>query len=179
MKGERIPLPLDQGRHSESCMSYLYHHYQEHLRLLRSESDPLMTVEAERYACGFPLPEFQRDLCWTREQEVAFIESAWLELPLGSFCHHDLDFGSGGAPVEYSGWLVDGQQRLTTIQRYWDDEFAVFGLYFSELTKPERRRFMSIRFAHYELQLWEENAIRELYNRMAFGGVPHKESERA
>lgn len=179
MRYARIPAPIDHGRHCESLMSYLWHNYTEHNKLLLSAEDYMLTVGAERYACGFPLPPFQRELCWTQEQEVAFIESAWMELPLGTYTHCHIDWETDGKPVEFSGWLVDGQQRLTTLQRYWEDVFPVYGLRFSELDTGERRRFMNIKFCHFEISSPNEARIRDLYNRMAFGGTQHSEAERA
>jgi hypothetical protein len=175
----RIPESIDCGKHSETCVSYISFSYLEHQKCLASETEYLLTVEAERYVCGFPLPSFQRDLSWTLDQEVMFIESMWLGLPLGSFIHHYMDWEIGGAAKEFSGWLIDGQQRLSTIQRYWEDKFKVFGLNYSELSKSEVRRFMSIKFSHYESALQDEAKIRDLYNRVAFGGTPHNQNEKA
>jgi hypothetical protein len=178
MSENRIPAPIDQGKHSESTLMYLDFHWKEHLRIRREEGVSL-TVEAERYACGFPLPNFQRDHVWTLDQEVAFIESAWLGLPLGTYTLHQMDWGADGMPRPFSGWIIDGQQRLTSIQRYWEDAFPVFGLRWSELTRLEQRRFMSIKFAHYEADISDEAEVRDLYNRLALGGTPHHAHQRA
>lgn len=176
---DRIPKQLDQGRNCESCISYLRHHYEQFLELTQSNG-VLITDIAERYVCGFPLPSFQRPLRWTQEQKIAFIESAWLGLPLGTYTHHAMNWSGGnGEADKYSGWLIDGQQRLSAIESYWNDEFRVFGLLWSELNRQEVRRFESVKFTHYETALWDENQIRDLYDRLAFGGTAHQESERA
>ena len=177
----RIPDEIDKGRHCESDMDYLWHHYAGFKKLVKQKNEPLLTVESNRYALGFPLPPFQRELKWTRHQEVAFIESAWLGLPLESYTHHalDWDWDREGRAKPYSGWLVDGQQRLTTIERYWEGQFKVFDLYFSELTRSERIRFMRTKFTHYECAIWDEAIIRDLYNRRNLGGTPHTADERA
>jgi hypothetical protein len=175
---DRMPPAMDQGKSSESCINYIYDMYREHRRL-KNANEPLLTDKAHIYACGFPIPYFQRDLVWSRKQEVEFIESAWLGIPLGTFNHHVMDWESGGVAIKYSGWLIDGQQRLTALERYWNDEFKVFGLLWSELNRREVRRFMAIKFPHFESELWDEDQMRELYNRLAFGGTPHKPNERA
>ncbi|MFA0809343.1 DUF262 domain-containing protein [Microbulbifer epialgicus] len=175
----RIPKPIDQGKHCESGIYYLWDNYKKFNRLIRSGDEPLLTVESDRYVCGLPLPSFQRTFCWSEAQQVAFIESAWLGLHLGTFTHHHIDWEIDGTPKPFSGWVIDGQQRLTSVQNYLEDKFKIFNLYFSELNKIERSRFMRIKFAHYEAKLSNELQIRNLYNRLAFGGTAHKAHEKA
>lgn len=173
----RIPEALNQGEQLQTTIQYLHSHYRD-FRLNQEKGAALDTVEAERYACGFPIPPFQRDQVWTHAQEVAFLESVWLRLPIGTFTHHKMDW-RGNQARPFSGWLIDGQQRLTTIERYWEDRIPVFGFYWSELNKVEQRRFWSVPFPHFQPALWDEVAIRDLYNRLALGGTPHQESDRA
>tara|TARA_Y100001972_G_scaffold115322_2_gene151896 strand:- start:2682 stop:3227 length:546 start_codon:yes stop_codon:yes gene_type:complete len=177
-KASRIPAAIDQGRHRESTMSCLWQDWQSYKELIAKGED-LITDTGATYACGLPVPEFQRDLCWSQSQEILFIESAWLGMPLGTYTVHKMDWHSNGRATKYSGWLLDGQQRLTAIQHYWEDKFPVFGLHYSELTQVEKYRFERIKFTHYEPELWDESLIKELYNRMALGGVAHKETDRA
>lgn len=173
----RIPEAFDTGKVVASCISMLWGNYSEHLQA-QPDSLPLYD-KASRYACGYPVPAFQRELCWTQEQKVKFIESLWLGFNPGTYTVHRADWQKGGLPEMFSGWLIDGQQRLSTIQSYWEDGFKVFGLYWSELSKIEMRRFHSIKFEHTEVAVWDEKLIRELYNRMAFGGTAHTEAQRA
>jgi hypothetical protein len=175
----KMPEPIDLGKHGDTCMLFLHYHMKTCTAALASNETP-MTVVEERSACCFPIPPFQRGRVWDRSQEIAFIESAWLGLPLGTFTFHTMDWeGPNAHPKPFSGWLIDGQQRLTAIERYWADEFQVFGARWSELSKQEVRRFMNIKFAHYEAAIWDEAKIRDLYNRLALGGTPHHSSERA
>lgn len=174
----RIPPRIDFGRVSDSLITFLWHHYQTHLSNLNTgEMSPF--DESDRHACGFPIPSFQRQLVWDNERKVKFIESLWLGLNPQTFTIHAFDYEKNGKAMRFSGWLIDGQQRLTAIQDYWEDKFPVFGLFYSELDDREHRRFMNIKFAHTEPELWDEDAIRDLYNRMAFGGVAHTNEERA
>lgn len=172
---ERIPAKIDRGRHHESDVSALIHMYERH----HSGKESGYTAKADRYACGLPIPDFQREFCWNEQQQIKFVESVWLGLPLGSYIFVELNWNTDGSPTPFSGWLIDGQQRLITVQRYLEDQFKVFGLYYSELTKREKHRFEGIKFTHYEIQLDDKRQIIDLYNRLAFGGTPHKESERA
>ena len=135
-----MPKKIDMGNHSESSMGFLRYSYKEHISLAK-KGDFLLTDASDRFACGFPVPDFQRDLCWDQEQEISFIESAWIGIPLGTFTIHRNDWEKNGKPKPFSGYLIDGQQRLTTLQRYWEDKFPVFGLLYSELTKADLRRF--------------------------------------
>ena len=174
----RVPSPIDLGREYEFNMETLFTHYEKFLSLKES-GDELDTVIAERYACGYPIPPFQRELVWSKTQEIMFIESVYLGLLSGSFCTHDVDWDHDAKALKFSGWLIDGQQRLTTIERYWNDEFKVYGLYYSELTPPEKRRFLRTKFVQNKVILNDEALIKDLYNRMAFGGVPHKPEDYA
>jgi hypothetical protein len=77
-------------------------------------------------------------------------------------------------------WLIDGQQRLTAFDRFLDDAFPVFGMKWSEIDVPRQRQFlMSTAFTAFETRLDNVNELKILYNRLAFGGVPHSSSDMA
>ncbi len=171
-----IPQPIDHGRHFESTVYSLHFQLQKFKEEYEQNGIP---TSSERFACGYPIPQFQRPLVWSRTQQVAFIESAWLGLPLGTYTLHEEDWDDSGQALPFSGCVIDGQQRLTTLEQYWDDQFTVFDLYWSELDQRDMRRFMNIKFAHYRAALWNEAEIHDLYNRMALGGTPHTAEQRA
>lgn len=173
-----IPEAIDMGQNSSTSIRYIYTEYQEYLDMINNDALPVMD-SVSRYACGFPIPDFQREIVWTPEQNIAFIKSAWLGISLGSFTHHDMAWDKNGAPTKFSGWLIDGQQRLTCLEKYWNDEFKVFGMLWSEVERSNRLRFMNTRFPHFCSRLWDERKIRDLYNLLNFGGTPHKQSEMA
>lgn len=168
-----IPSPLNLGSKHQFTIGHLIHNKQEH------EKNDSGHCSADRYACGYPIPSFQRDLVWTPEQEERFIQSIWLGLPLGTYCVHRSDWFSDGTAKPMSGWLLDGQQRLTTLERYFNDEFPVYGGGYSELKASDRRRFSLVVFPVNEVALWDEAKAKEIYNLMAFGGTAHKPSEYA
>jgi hypothetical protein len=177
----RIPAPIDTGKTCDTTLSHIVHNYIQYKDWLRSGSkdEPLYDY-VHRTVCGFPLPSFQRHLCWTEKQSIAFIESAWLGLSIGSYVVHQADWENPTAmPLKFSGWIIDGQQRLNAIEAYLNSKFPVFGLLYKDLTVIEARRFSSIKFTYREVAVWDEGKIRELYNRMNFGGVAHSEHERA
>jgi len=86
------------------------------------------------------LPPFQREFVWNEEKMVIeFIESVFNEWPIGSVIiwspdPKDRDFirkrklqtASGGKPVYLQEYVVDGQQRLTTLLRVLNNETFFF-----------------------------------------------------
>nr|WP_246858002.1 DUF262 domain-containing protein [Vibrio crassostreae] len=129
---------------------------------------------------GLPLPSFQRPYEWDEVQQERFIESIYLDLYHGVYVLNGYNYvGTEGLPRKFSGALLDGQQRITTIEKYLNDEFKVFGAYWSELTKGEQRRFLNAPFHCIEVNLWDEDELRQLSDRLAFGGTAHKDEYQA
>jgi hypothetical protein len=128
-----------------------------------------------RVVMGYYLPKWQRGLVWTEAQDIAFIQSAWRGLPLGTFSFNMVHDGS-----ELDWILIDGQQRMHAIERYINDEFAVFGYRFSEVTEVDRRIWgMRIMFPSYRCHSKDEAFLRAYYDVMNFGGTPHAGERRA
>ncbi|MCK0767396.1 DUF262 domain-containing protein [Chromohalobacter canadensis] len=126
-------------------------------------------------------PEFQRKYKWDKEGWVRasrFIESCLMRIPLPS-CYFAEDEGG-------KHFVIDGVQRLTTIQRYLNDEFALEGLTaFKEL---EGKRFSEIGDFQAELEsttircivLRKENPrylVREIFSRLNQGAVKLSDQE--
>lgn len=130
--------------------------------------------ENEPKIMGFRIPSWQRPLVWTREQEIKFIESAWLGLPLGTY-----SYNQGKYKSPFDNLLIDGQQRMMAIQRYLNDEFKVFGYCWCETSKVDKRSFQMRHFHAYVTQTEDESYLKNYYNLMNFGGTVHKEGERA
>ncbi|MBC8741876.1 DUF262 domain-containing protein [Paraburkholderia sp. UCT31] len=134
-----------------------------------------------RRVFGFVIPPWQRpDTEWTVEQRVRFIESVYSGIHLGVFCYTDSIIE---AP-ELNGFLIDGQQRLSAIERYLRDEFAVPGedgvsYKWSELTEDEQARFYRMQFGFTVVTHRKEADLVKLYNLMAFGGTAHRPDQRA
>ncbi|NOI32022.1 DUF262 domain-containing protein [Vibrio coralliilyticus] len=133
-----------------------------------------------RSVMGLPLPSWQRPYEWDEVQQQRFIESIYLDLYHGVYVLNAADYeGPDGSPKKFSNALLDGQQRITTIEKYLNDEFEVFGALWSELTKGEQRRFLNSPFHCMEVSIWDEDKLRELSDRLAFGGTAHKDEYRA
>lgn len=125
----------------------------------------------ERILGRFVLPPFQRPPVWTREQQTKFIESCWMGLPIGAFVYNQT--AEWNSP--FDSWLIDGQQRVTSVLSYMDDEFPVMGYLYSELTEADHRRWsMSTAFPSLRTCIDNEEELREVYMRLAYGGTPHE-----
>ena len=139
------------------------------------ESPEKENPHGRRTVMGYCLPTWQRGLVWSEQQKIAFIESAWLGLNLGTYTYNVAELGS-----KFDMLLIDGQQRLYAIECYLNNEFPVFGYHWSETTAVDRRVWeVSINFSSYVTETEDEAYLRNYYNLTNFGGVAHKESERA
>jgi hypothetical protein len=129
--------------------------------------------DGQRRLGWFTLPDFQRPPVWTLAQKVRFIESCWLGLPIGAFIWND-------APgTRFDQWLLDGQQRVGAVLEYVADAFPVFGLLFSELGEVDYRLWdMSVAFPCLKTNLRDEAQLRDVYDRLAYGGTPHEPKDR-
>jgi hypothetical protein len=131
-----------------------------------------------RRVLGYKLPSWQRPEVWSDAQCSKFIESLWMGVAVGSFMDND------SRNPELSLVLLDGQQRLRAIERYWNDELAVQGedgvfYLWSDLTEPERNHFYRIPFPWLETRYNSEDELRAAYDRHNFGGTAHTDDQRA
>lgn len=165
-----MPGRLNLGAHYASPMS------KPMLQLREWKAKPSeMNPHGLRTVMGFCLPRWQRGLVWTEAQKVAFIESAWLGINLGTYTYNQVAFGS---PLD--NLLIDGQQRLHAIECYLLDEFPVFGWRWSEVTDVDRRIWeMTTIFSSYVTDSEDEDYLRGYYDLTNFGGTPHQPDERA
>lgn len=131
-----------------------------------------------RRVLGYKLPAWQRPNVWTDEQSVRFLESVWLGVGIGSFM---VNFSNRD---DAHMILLDGQQRLRAIERYWDSELVVTGddgvaYCWSELAEKEQAHFLRIPFPWMETNYNDDAQLREAYNRHNFGGTSHTPEQRA
>ncbi len=126
-------------------------------------------------------PEFQRKYKWDKDGWVRssrFIESCLMRIPLPS-CYFAED-------EEGKHLVIDGLQRLTTINRFFNDEFTLEGLtIFKEL---EGKKFSELGSLQTELEtttircivLRKDNPkslIREIFSRLNQGAVALTDQE--
>lgn len=136
---------------------------------------------AGRRVLGYKLPVWQRPEVWTDEQCVRFLESIWMGVGLGTFM---VNYSGSGVDDDTHLILLDGQQRMRAIERYWGDELAVVGddglsYFWSQLEDGEQAHFFRIPFPWVCTQYSTDEQLREAYNRHNFGGVAHTTGQMA
>lgn len=139
------------------------------------------TQQGERQLLGLVLPPWQRPEVWTVEQKRRFVEGAFLGFGCGYYVTNGFEFEHDGTSAPMSGWLLDGQQRISAIRDFLNDELEVFGgVSYSSLTQPERLRLLRTGFSCIELEYTSNEAVlKELYDRLNFSGTPHTSEQRA
>lgn len=178
--------PVDMGRRFDGVINGLYYQLLEFGRGSTDFAD--MDCSSGRWVMGFPLPSFQRQMVWTLEQKIAFIDSARRGVPLGSYtlnvttkqpeCLRTDEDGKTYYFANY--WLIDGQQRLSALEEFFMNEFPVDGMFWKDLDHTTQRIFlMGVHFPHFETAFTDEASLREMYDQMNFGGTVHREEERA
>ena len=132
-------------------------------------------LPGERALGAYILPPFQRPPVWTNEQQIKLIESILDELPVPPYVlNRDMEEG-----YRYDRWLIDGQQRVTAILAFINDEFAVRDVRFSEVSKSDQAWFLNRPLHCLETELRDEALLREVYDRLAYGGTPHDPADMA
>jgi uncharacterized protein with ParB-like and HNH nuclease domain len=145
---------------------------------------PFETLSARMHSDPIKLkldPDFQRKYKWDKEgwgRASKFIESCLMRIPLPACYFAENEDGSH--------IVIDGVQRLTTIEKFFSDDFALEGLtVFNEL---EGKRFSELGSLKNELEsttirciiLRKENPkelIQEIFSRLNQGAVALTEQE--
>ncbi|MGY2277561.1 hypothetical protein ACW9H0_08000 [Pseudomonas monsensis] len=141
---------------------------------------------AARFVMGMPVPTWARELEWNLGQKSRFISAVWSGGDLGSYLTNDWYEPESGsrALAENSEILIDGQQRLHSLEEYLLDRLAIPDAQgqpriWSELGNGERRRFLSTIFTHARVSSGDEVALRGTYDLCALGVVPRSFDQRA
>lgn len=133
---------------------------------------------SEKKLLGYKVPAWQRPVVWSDAQSIRFIESIWLGVAMSPFMVND------SLDPELSLVLLDGQQRLTAIDRYWAGQIAVQGedgnhYLWTDLTLAEQMHFLRIPFPWLETHYESETDLRAAYDRHNFGGTNHTPDQAA
>ena len=168
------PKPLMFAQSMAFGLDHLYHQHERDTDALdRDYYNPLKLP----MLLGHVIPNFQRPLVWTVDQQVKLIDSIWRHIPIGTYA---VNFRvAGGLPPALRNILIDGQQRLNAIRAYWDDEIPYHGYYWSQLSDLDQSHFVRVPFPQQRTDSTSVEEVHEYYNAMNFGGTDHKEGEQA
>lgn len=169
--GFLLPEPILRGSQRSYSISVLW-----------EATSALPTQDTERQLLGLVLPPWQRPVVWTEQQQISFLEGVFLGLGTGFYVVNGRDFEHDGEEMAMSGWLIDGQQRITAIARFLHGELSVFnGIRYADMRRGEqRRRFDNVIFPCIELDYQsDENVLKELYRRLNFSGTAHTAADLA
>ncbi|MGY3582432.1 hypothetical protein ACVIGB_000644 [Bradyrhizobium sp. USDA 4341] len=177
------PIQMLRGTVRQWSVEHLHHNFEV------EREDPGKAAEfdypGQPRLLGFSLPPFQRSLAWDRDRMVRFVESAILGLHIGTYVYNNAELfpmvqvdGRQVMDVTHN-WLIDGQQRLTALEWFFSDKFPVFGKLWSEVPRRERHQLLRMPFSAFETSIQDQAELRELYDRLNFGGVAHTQDQRA
>jgi len=172
----QLPKPLLRGTTSSRSISDL-------MREREPKYETMFAPNQEKLG-HYYIPPFQRPAVWTKEQSAKLIESVHLGIAIGAVVVSNEGQYRNGKYSPTADWIIDGQQRMRAIDAYLKDELTVFvgtpsEHVFSQLDKPQKRRFTGTPVGFIVLDNCSEELLREIYNRMNFGGTDHTEDQRA
>jgi hypothetical protein len=115
-----------------------------------------------------PSPDFQRRLVWTNKHKIAFIKTILDDYPFPEI------YIAAGSVNPDSGeayeFLVDGQQRITTLYLYWigSDELVLEKEIpaFKDLTEEQKRNFLQYNVVMRDLGTASRVEILEVFTRI-------------
>ena len=112
-------------------------------------------------------PDFQRRFVWTHEHQEEFLDTILRGYPFPEIyvCRGDIDLVN----LTTTQHVIDGQQRLTTIQLYIEGKqekpFAKIPP-FGALTEDQKKEFLSYQLVMRDLGEVDDNLIREIFRRI-------------
>ena len=105
-------------------------------------------------------PYYQRNFVWEIEDQIEFIETI-----LSGYPCPEIFIAEGKIDLEtHTKYIhvIDGQQRLTTIRRFFENEVKVRDQYYKDLTPMEQERIHSYEIGTVTLKLNPEIDITEI-----------------
>lgn len=112
-------------------------------------------------------PDFQRRFVWTHEHQEEFLDTILRGYPFPEIyvCRGDIDVVN----LTTTQHVIDGQQRLTTIQRYVEEKqerpFSKIPS-FAALNDAQKKEFLSYQLVMRDLGEVDDGLIREIFRRI-------------
>lgn len=141
------------------------------------------TDSAGNDEADFFIPDYQRELVWDVKRQSRFIESVLMNLPIPYIFIAEVKGGENDGRAE----IVDGAQRMRTLQRFMLDQLQLVelkqltkmnGFRFSNLSQGRQRRVKRKTIRLIELtHNMDEEARREMFDRLNTGGMILKPME--
>ena len=141
-------------------------------------------VGLEEDAAELYVPDYQRELVWSEDQQSRFIESVLLNLPIPYIFVADSPDGVHEGRLE----IVDGVQRIKTLVRFMQNELTLRGLEvlneldgftFEDLLPPRKLRFSRKTLRMIELTDQADEEVRRLlFDRLNSGGTKLESMEK-
>ncbi len=92
-------------------------------------------------------PPYQRGFVWTNEDKVRLIDSIFHGVDIGKFVFIQTGSYSYGS---YGYEILDGKQRLKTLQEFYENRFAYNGYYFNDLSQKDKNFFENYSISYAE-----------------------------
>jgi len=134
-------------------------------------------IEEEKVQNGLQLnPDFQRGHVWSEDQQIKYIEYFLSGGKSGRTLYFNYPSWQKHSDTEYNDFVcVDGLQRITSIQRFMNNEIKVFGSYFNEFEGIMRDVTTTVIVNINEIQT--KAGVLKWYIEMNSGGTIHTDEE--
>ena len=176
-----LPQPLIRGTTSSRCISDL-------MRPREPQYEKMFEggIQGLEHLAHFYVAPFQRPAVWTDDQKRKLVESVHLGISIGSIvvsAEGKEDPVTGRFPLS-ADLVIDGQQRLRALKAYRDEGLSIFvgtphEHRWGDLDRVQKRRFDGVPIGYIQLDHFDMDALKEIYNRLNFGGTAHTEDQRA
>ncbi|ACK66623.1 protein of unknown function DUF262 [Rippkaea orientalis PCC 8801] len=114
-------------------------------------------------------PDFQRKFVWTHDHMEQFIDTILKGYPFPEIyvCQGKVDLKT----ITTTEYVIDGQQRLTTIKRYIDGEFdkdkpLIQVPTFDQLTETQQEDFLSYQIVVRDIGKVDDKTVKEIFRRI-------------
>ncbi|QHJ84444.1 MAG: hypothetical protein [Caudoviricetes sp.] len=117
---------------------------------------------------------YQRGYVWGHEQQQEFLQSLISGFPVGTVAVVTSD-NIKDKYVE----VVDGKQRLTTLQLFLENKIPVGEVYYKDFDAVDKRFFSNIFLPYEDLKNQTLKTRVEYFCKVNFSGVPQSENHKA